>query len=107
MTSMTMDNAKVRARARLARLLAADLDRILHGIGPTADDLAAAPIMEDWILAPYAGIALKGSVPHLVPGELTSTEVFVLDPGAGYARTFSRLYRLGRPGHHLPDKGSP
>lgn len=100
MTAMTLESATVRTRIRIMQRLAADLERIRTGHSPTAEELAAAPIMEDWRLVPHAGLALKGTVASLAPGNLTSSEVYILDPAARYARTFTRLYRLGREGRN-------
>ena len=83
--------------ARLRRLLA-DLEGIEAGWRPSARDLAAAPVLDDWRIAHRAVPCLAGHVaghPRIGEGRpaLTS-ELWLIAPEAGYARTLSRLYRL-------------
>ncbi len=84
-----------------ARRLADDLARIAADGSPSADDLAAAPILDFWQPALRDGHAIFGIVnghPR-IPDDHTAltTDVFALDADAGWARTWSRFYRLGRP----------
>lgn len=55
----------------------------------------------DWFVGRRAVPCLIGRStghPDIGDGQpMFSTELFYLDAGAGYARTFSRWYRLGRP----------
>jgi hypothetical protein len=83
-----------------ARRLADDLNHlILHG-SPTDADLAGAPIIDLWKPAMRAGNALIGMVtghPIIGDGRVTITsDLFAIDEHAGWARTWSRFYRLGR-----------
>ena len=83
------------------RILAADLERIRDGLGPTEDELAWAPLLDEWRTG-IRGVLCLGGRPFGHPtltgsrNALTSP-VWVLDPVRGYARTESRFYRLGRP----------
>lgn len=81
------------------------LDRLMAAIaaaeaGPTADNLAAAPVIDLWrpLVSPTGVVVLCGFVaghPRL-GNALTRTSVLVaIDLGAGHARTASRWYRLG------------
>lgn len=93
--NLTMEHSAVRVRVRVAQRLALDLERIRIGTGPTAEELAMAPLLDEWAVAPIVVTGLRGRLEGL-QGNATTTELFVLDPVAGYCRTFSRLYRLGR-----------
>ena len=97
MTDITMEDANVRARARIAFRLAADLARIRDGSGPTAEELSLAPLIEDWITVPVVGTGLRGTVEGM-PGPVSTGELFILDTHVGFARTFGRFYRLGKQG---------
>ena len=83
-----------------ARSLADDLQRIADG-GPSPADLRRAPLLDYWSLARRSEPALIGLVhghPELGSGGTTLTSLaVVLDADAGWARTWSRYYRLGRP----------
>lgn len=81
--------------------LADAIDAILQGGGPSAADLADAPILDHWIRDVVPTTVLKGFVtnhPGIADGRpVRTTEVFVTD-NATYARTLSRLYALRMPG---------
>lgn len=82
---------------RLERL-AADLRGMAAGSRPSAEDLTAAPVMDLWHLGAVSIPTLEGisqGHPRLPAGPTTSTEVWAIDLRAGWARTLSRLYRLG------------
>lgn len=87
--------------ARLAaklRKLAEDLERIARGEHPSANDLRDAPLLFEWKVhlapIPYLVGVVLGH-PHLPDGHVIHTsELYTFDPGAGYARTRSRFYRL-------------
>ena len=86
----------------LARLesLVSDIERFGSGEMPSARELEAAPL-----LSPYA-IGTR-TVPCLVGGNsghpilkgpvITTSDVWIMAPEFGWARTYSRLYRLGEP----------
>lgn len=81
------------------RDLADQLDAFEDGIEPNEAELAAAPLLEDWRPTSRATVALSGRVsghPSKPSGAIETSELFATD-GATFARTFSRLYRLGRP----------
>jgi hypothetical protein len=84
---------------RRSKSLAEDLARLAVGQQPTAGDLSAAPIIDDWTIADRQESALAGLISgHPVLGTrpgITSS-VFALDLDHGWARTWSRWYRLGK-----------
>jgi hypothetical protein len=83
-----------------ARSLADDLARILSGDGPAADDLAGAPLLDHWAPGVRLDPCLFGSISrHPVIGNARhgrTTGVFAIDADAGWARSWSRFYVLGR-----------
>jgi hypothetical protein len=81
-----------------ARALADDLARIAAGDGPTADDLAAAPILDCWALGAVQQPALFGAVvghPRLGDRPLIHTSVLFAVDGDGM---FARTLRDSEPG---------
>jgi hypothetical protein len=85
--------------ARLDRL-AADLRRLAGGVMPTAEELASAPVLHAWQLRTWPRPCLSGvgrNHPRLRPGRITTTDLWVIDADAGWARTLSRYYRLEVP----------
>lgn len=80
--------------------LADDLRRIAAGDLPTAAELEAAPVIDHWSLALRAESCLAGtitghpSIGSMRPG--MTSGLFAFAPTLGFARTWSRLYRLGR-----------
>lgn len=93
--SFTMKDASVRVKARLVARLARDLERIRRGEGPTSDELANAPLVEDWMVVPVVGTGLLGRVAER-PGQVDDSELFLLDKAGGHCRTLGGLYRLGK-----------
>ncbi|TXH35605.1 MAG: hypothetical protein E6Q98_15025 [Rhodospirillaceae bacterium] len=97
------------ALEEIARLeaLTADLRRILEGEGPTAADLKDAPFLNGWQHATRPLTCLTGMVeghPDLGTGRYIRTSVlWSIDPAEGWARTFSRFYRLGKPRYAVED----
>lgn len=70
--------------------------------GPSPADLADAPLLDHWFaLREFTGrIVLSGDVtghPILPDTDIIASQLFGLDTTAGWARTLSRCYRLGRP----------
>ena len=66
----------------------------------TAEDLDAAPIIEDWFLGCRMEPALVGTVighPTLLESPATTSGIYLLALELGYARTLSRFYKLGPP----------
>lgn len=81
--------------ARL-RALADDLERMAM-FQPSAE-LAGAPIVSHWSWTSRKTSALAGFVeghPILDSKFIVTSEVFAIDRQRGWARTFSRFYRLG------------
>ena len=87
--------------ARQARRLADALDRIALNNEPSPVDLADAPILDGWRKVARLAPALAGVVsghPLIREGRSSITsEVFAMDGGGRWARTWSRFYRLGFP----------
>jgi len=83
------------------RQLADDIERIAANCAPSAAEMARAPIIDFYQFGVRATTGLAGVVsrhPKRPDGRLTMTsELFVIDTEAGYARTWSRFYALGRP----------
>lgn len=80
--------------------LADDLVGIAAGSRPTPEDLAAAPILEDWAPSVRVVRSVAGRV-HGHPGypaahAINTSEAYATD-GATWVRTYSRWYRLGQP----------
>ncbi|WP_449043442.1 DUF6634 family protein [Paracoccus versutus] len=81
-------------------------DKVLRAIaaaeaGPTEEDLAQAPVLSDWMAAisPGGNVMLWGEVtnhPLLGNASIHTSQLIAIDPEAGWARTASRWYRLGR-----------
>jgi hypothetical protein len=83
------------------RRLAADLERIRSGDGPTEAELASAPIIVGWhsALTPV-GLRLVGSVtghPRLGNTAAMTSQLWAADAGGTWIRALSRFYRLGAP----------
>ena len=95
---LSIDDA-VRWEAALAAL-----DQLTAGAAPDRHELAAAPRLDGWrrTLVPAVEPALCGHVadhPHLRGRRrVVTSRLLAIDVDAGWARTLSRFYRLGRPG---------
>ncbi|MCJ8141059.1 DUF6634 family protein [Falsirhodobacter halotolerans] len=82
-------------------------DKVLRAIaaaetGPSEADLAQAPVLSDWkaAISPGLHVMLWGEVtdhPLLGTASITTSQLIAIDAEAGWARTASRWYRLGRP----------
>lgn len=80
-----------------------DFDRLTAGEAPDRHELASAPLLTHWrrTMIPAIEPALIGRVsdhPKLA-GQRTAvtSRLLLLDQAAGWARTVSKTYRLGRP----------
>lgn len=88
----------------LARLeaLVADLERLGNGWFPTAQELGTAPLIDPFIVTSRPALCLVGgNVGHptkRAPAIRTS-DLQIIAPELGWARTASRFYRLGVPLH--------
>jgi hypothetical protein len=88
--------------ATTLRALADDLDRINSGIGPTAAELARAPILSDWEpkLTAAHDPAIRGVVrghPAIPDGEHIRAEILGVDPDLTWIRTWTGFFRLAEP----------
>lgn len=90
--------------------LHSDLSRIRSGQAPTQDDLASAPILDHWHIGVRPGACLLGLVSghplHADRRLIRSSEIFAIDTASGWARTWSRFYRLGVPDGGFPGGGN-
>ena len=81
-------------------------DKVLRAIaaaeaGPSEADLAQAPVLSDWkaAISPGGHVMLWGEVtnhPLLGNASIHTSQLIAINPEAGWARTASRWYRLGR-----------
>ncbi|QEU06990.1 DUF6634 family protein [Paracoccus yeei] len=81
-------------------------DKVLRAIaaaeaGPSEADLAQAPVLSNWkaAISPDRHTMLWGEVtdhPLLGNASIHTSQLIAIDPEAGWARTASRWYRLGR-----------
>ena len=93
------DRQTVLGTAMRLRVLSEDLLLLAEGLAPSSTDLDAAPYIEGWSIVPRAELALQGTVeghPLIAAGPVLTSGLYVLDREAGFARTLSRFYRLGR-----------
>jgi hypothetical protein len=85
---------------RLTKLLR-DIRDLRAGEMSRSTDLRAAPIIDKWSYAFVPACCIAGSVrghPVLGNGARVNTSALILiDPEHGWARTWSRYYRLGVP----------
>ncbi|MDH2329076.1 ATP-dependent Lon protease [Cereibacter sp. SYSU M97828] len=70
--------------------------------GPSPEELASAPLLQNWrpLLDMSGVVVLWGHVenhPLLGNDAITTSRLFRLDTEQGFARTWSRWYRLGTP----------
>lgn len=83
----------------LERLIA-DLEAIRAGRGPTAADLASAPVLDRYragfIPLPCLSGEMQGH-PTIADGPGRTSDIWVLAVDRGWIRTYSRYYALGRP----------
>lgn len=88
------------------RHLARDLDALSAGQQPDPALLTQAPTLEDWSLTERPSVCLFGMAfghPTIRGGNFVRTsDLWVLAPRYGFARTLSRFYRLRDPGSHTP-----
>lgn len=80
--------------------LLVDLKRFSKSKFPTQQELEMAPLIDNYIIAPRSVRALSGRAydhPRLGPTSVLTTELWAIAPSLGWARTWSRFYRLGFP----------
>ncbi|PTW60593.1 hypothetical protein C8N35_104218 [Breoghania corrubedonensis] len=92
------DREKLSREIDNLKRLVSDLERIRDGIYPDARTLRSSPALNDWRLTFRHTPALSGSVrdhPRLPDAdEIITSEVHIIAPALGLARTRSRWYRL-------------
>jgi hypothetical protein len=76
--------------------------RLQQGEKPTQAELAAAPVLDGWMVQrASASVARLGGFvsghPLIADGWCWTSVVLFIDPEERFARTVSRLYRLGSP----------
>ena len=83
------------------RRLADDLEYLIAHGRPADAALLNAPLLDQWrhVLAPSAALAgIVDGHPLLRDGRpAVTSNLFAIAPAAGFARTWNRWYRLGRP----------
>jgi hypothetical protein len=80
--------------------LASDLRRFQCGWLPSSDELEHAPLLDPYAVMTRPALRLVGGNhghPLLKGAMIGTSELWVLAPELGWARTLSRFYRLGRP----------
>ena len=97
MAQIDFMRADVLATISKLRALADDLEKMTI-FQPGSVELSNAPMLEEWGVRLRPVPAIVGTVqahPYLDNGPIVTSEVYALDHAAGWARTFSRFYRLG------------
>ncbi|SFM65618.1 DUF6634 family protein [Methylobacterium pseudosasicola] len=82
------------------RELADDVESVAAGLGPSADDLAEAPVLDAWEYGIIPVRVLRGCVsghPDIADGRPARTSEVYLTDRMTWARTLSRWYRLRVP----------
>lgn len=77
-----------------------DLKRFANRQFPTSAELEAASLIDEYQIAPRELPALRGRTykhPLLGSTSVMTTELWAIAPSLGWARTWSRFYRLGFP----------
>ncbi|TBW32922.1 hypothetical protein EYW49_21250 [Siculibacillus lacustris] len=82
------------------RCLADDIENLVLEGGPSASTLSMAPVLDEWEAIPRLDVCLTGEVSHHprfgTHSEIATSGLWAIDEAAGWARTLSRYYRLGR-----------
>ena len=85
----------------IARLesLASHLRVLAAGGMPSPAEVASAPLLEFYSFCHRPAECIQGYVSGhpTLEGPMTTSEVWTASPEHGWARTLSRLYRLGQP----------
>src|SRR4051812_11534012 len=86
--------------ARYLRALAADLELISAGAGPSAEQLADAPLLDQWQprMSSRGHAAIGGIVSGdelYEDGEYVNVEIVAADPDCAWIRSLLGWYRLG------------
>jgi hypothetical protein len=78
--------------------LAIDLRRIATGAAPQPSDLVSAPVLTRWRRTSRPVPCLVGignGHPRIPDGPFMTTDLWAMDPTAGWGRTLGRYYTLG------------
>jgi len=90
--------------------LHADISRTSSGQAPTQEQLNSAPILDQWEcgvrLTPCLYGVVYGHPVHEHCRPIHTSELYMFDACAGWARTWSRFYRLGTPKGAFPEGGN-
>ena len=96
------DKATIRNYIRLLKALVQDMEAFLDGKMPSDEVLDQAPLIEHWRQSERYSPCLTGTfhyhplLGNIIPNGITS-QLWLLNKDEGWARTFSRFYRLGKP----------
>jgi len=102
-TAAGSDARAVAEELRRLEALWRDLQRLASTGSPTQDDLQGAPLLANWRLSSRPVRCLVGYVeghPLLDGPLITTTPLWAADLDAGWIRTESRFYTLGRRKFH-------
>lgn len=91
--------AALLAEIRKLEALVADLKSLAAGHMPSPEVLAASPLLDQYDLYPRQDVCLIGTCvdhPQLHGPTIFTSQLWVIVPELGFARTYSRYYRLGR-----------
>ncbi|MDT6941798.1 hypothetical protein RI570_16965 [Brucella pseudogrignonensis] len=100
---------RLAAEIKALKALVHDLERLFNGEHPDPKELADAPLISNWDFDLRDTVCLVGTflghprLGRIVPNGITS-ELWYINPDEGYARTFSRFYRLGKPARFRGDR---
>lgn len=92
------DDAEAARTLATLENLVRDLRAVRDGTGPTSAELQYAPLLDGYHLEPYLSFCLSGQVtghPSLGDTHIHTSQLWVINQQQGWARTFSRYYRLG------------
>lgn len=79
-------------------LLSRDLARIRSGVEPSTEALAEMPLLDQWDIRFIQCPILIGQVsghPKISDGPVMTTDLWLIQDGLQWARTYSRFYKLG------------
>ena len=88
----------IRREIEKTEALLADLKRFAVGRLPTSQELETAPLIDEYRIAIRGRPILVGQAynhPRLGTTNIYTTELWAIAPSLGWARTWSRFYRLG------------
>jgi hypothetical protein len=99
--SVTTQAAGLKSLQDSMNSLLRDIRYLRTGGMPRSADLRAAPTIDQWSYGLVPARCIVGSVcGHPILGDrarIHTSEIILIDPESGWARTWSRYYRLGAP----------